>query len=57
LRTTFHNLTIAHRKCSVISWLEGIWVDDQGERFLGASKTPLFGLVGVGEGVVEGVLV
>lgn len=56
MRTVFHNLTIAHRKCSVISSLEGSRTDDQGEGFFELSKTLSFESVGAGEGVAEGVL-
>jgi len=48
---------MAHRKCSVISLLEGSWTDDQGERLFDPSKLLLSGLIRVGEGVAEGVLV
>ena len=49
MRTTFHNLTIAHRKCSVTSLLE---MDDHGEGFSGAPGT--FESVGVGGFVYAG---
>ena len=57
MRTTFHNLTIAHRTCSVISSLEGNLIDDQGDGLFDGSKTLFFEGKGSGSGVAEGVFV